>query len=282
MDTPNKNDADFLPDGKNEWNAERYNEKIEHINQVFDHCNSPLIIGLCEVENEAVANDIVSGGSLKGTHDVVHTESLDNRGIDNAIIYDSTLLTLKKHGVIRYAMPEGSSPSRDIIWAKFSRGEECIYVLVNHWPSRRGGQEKSEPKRMIAAQAAKDFIDSLLSKDKRIQIIFMGDLNDHPEDKAPQLVSSALIPMITSASGEYGGSHSYRGKWGVLDHIMVSKSFLKKKGAYVIKESGKIRSFEFLMTTYKGDVVPFRTFGGGKYLGGYSDHLPVLVEVEIR
>ncbi|MBL4861599.1 MAG: endonuclease/exonuclease/phosphatase family protein [Crocinitomicaceae bacterium] len=279
LDTPDKNDAEFLPDGKNAWNSERYNEKLNHINQVLDEIGNPLIIGLCEIENKAVVRDIVSAGNLKGKYGVVHTESLDKRGIDNAIIYDSTALTLQHSGIIRYEMPGNSGPSRDIVWAKFNDGDESIYALVNHWPSRSGGQVKSEPKRMIAAEAAKDFIDSLLKMDKSTQIVFMGDLNDSQEDMAPLLISSVLTPMITPESGTYEGSYAYRGEWEILDHIMISKGFLKKKGAHIVKDSGTIHSFDFLTTVYKNKIVPFRTYGGGKYLGGYSDHLPVSVEI---
>lgn len=281
INTPDKNDTEFLPEGKKNWNTEKYNNKIQHINQVFNELSSPLIIGVCEIENEQVVIDIVNGGKLKGTHSVVHTESLDFRGIDNALIYDSTELSLEENGVVRFEMPEGSSPSRDIVWARFTRNDEVIYAMVNHWPSRRGGAEESNPKRMIAAKAAKNFIDSIMELDKNNQIVFMGDLNDYPDNNAPQLIKEALIPMINSESGQYGGSYNYRGEWGVLDHIMVSKSFYKKNGVRVLKKTGAIHSFDYLMQTYKGNIVPLRTFGGKTYLNGYSDHLPVSIKITL-
>ena len=110
----------------------------------------------------------------------------------------------------------------------------------------------------------------------------MGDLNDYPDNRAPQMISALLKPMITSKSGEYGGTHNYRGEWNVLDHIMVSSTCSKKGDLTIRKKSGKIHSFEYLMTTYKGDIVPFRTYGGQKYLSGYSDHLPVTIGVKIN
>ncbi len=279
LDTPGKDDAEFLPNGKNEWNSTRYFEKIAHINQVINSMEAPMIMGLCEIENKAVVKDIVRMGKLNGTHAIVHHESLDARGIDNAIIYDSTKLVLVEDGFIRFEMPEGDSPSRDIVWAKFQYQEETFVVMVNHWPSRRGGELVSEPKRLIAANAAADFIDSLQTEDKNAQIIFMGDLNDYPTDRAPQMISERLRPMITPASGEFGGSNNYRGEWNILDHIMVSKSMTKKNGLSVAKKSGAIHSFDYLITTYKDNLVPFRTYGGGKYLAGYSDHLPVSVQL---
>ncbi|MGB0915267.1 MAG: endonuclease/exonuclease/phosphatase family protein, partial [Crocinitomicaceae bacterium] len=153
--TPNKNDNEFLPNGNRVWNSEKYNEKINHINKVLVTMQKPIIVGFCEIENEAVVRDIVKGGELSSTHGVVHFESLDQRGIDNAIAYDSTKLGLAESGIIRYEMPGNSSPSRDIVWAKFHCGTDTILALVNHWPSRRGGQIESEPKRLVAAYAAK-------------------------------------------------------------------------------------------------------------------------------
>ncbi len=279
LDTPDKDDAEFLPNGKRNWTSERYREKIRHINDVIEDIPTPMIMGFCEVENSAVVQDIVDFGILKSTHAVVHIESMDKRGIDNALIYDKNLLDLNSSGIIRFPMPEGSRPTRDILWAKFESGEDTILAMINHWPSRSGGQAKSEPKRLIAAVAAKSFIDSVLQISPDTKIAFMGDLNDHPEDRAPQMVSDLLKPMITDKSGKFEGTHNYRGEWGILDHIMVSSNFLKKKGVHVVKKSGQIHSPEFLLTTYKGNIVPFRTYGGGKYLKGYSDHLPVYVGI---
>jgi len=283
LDTPEKNDQEFLPDGNREWNSARYQEKLDHINQVINDLDNPVIIGLCEIENKAVVEDIVKSEDLAGTHAIVHHESLDKRGIDNAIIYDSTQLTLIEDGIVRFDMPEKSSPSRDIVWAKFERGEEELIVMVNHWPSRRGGQMISEPKRLVAANAAAEFIDSLQNAHKKVQIVFMGDLNDYPTDRAPKMISDRLTPLITEKSGGYEGTNCYRGEWNILDHIMVSKSALKKKGDISInKKSGVINEFEYLLTEYKGNIVPFRTYGGGKYLEGYSDHLPVSVEITLK
>lgn len=280
LDTPDKDDKEFLPESKREWNSERYWTKIDHINEVISTMNTPKILGMCEIENRAVVQDIVDRSKLKGKYGIVHYESLDARGIDNAMIYDSTVLTLEDSGIIRFDMPEGNSPSRDIVWGKFSHEQDTLFAMVNHWPSRRGGQVESEPKRLIAAIAAKKFIDSLLQVDKKMEIIFMGDLNDYPENLAPSKISDVLVPMISDASGQFGGSHSYRGEWGVLDHIMVSKGFLKKKGIYAVKKSGKIVSEEYMIDEYKGNKVPFRTYGGIKYLNGYSDHFPVLIEIK--
>lgn len=277
---PTINDEEFLPEGANNWTLERYNEKIKHINQVVDSLGVPLLFGMCEIENKAVVQDVVDFGSMKITHAIVHFESLDLRGIDNALIYDKTVLTLVESGIIRFDMPAPDSPSRDIVWAKFSHGKDSIMAFVNHWPSRSGGQVESEPKRMIAAIAASSFIDSVLAVNKKMKMVFMGDLNDTPENQSASMIAESLTPMITPASGQFGGSHSYNNHWDVLDHILVSKAFLKK-GAKVKKKSGTIYSPAFLLSEYKGNIVPNRTYGGSKYLGGYSDHFPVFIRVKI-
>lgn len=281
LDTPDKNDEEFLPSGSYEWTSDRYQTKIAHINQVIDSLNVPMIFGMCEIENEAVVRDVVNGGSMKNTHDIVHFESLDARGIDNAIIYDKTVLTLVESGIIRFDMPEPSTPSRDIVWAKFNRGKDTILTMVNHWPSRSGGQVESEPKRLVASIAASAFIDSVLNQNKKMKIIFMGDLNDHPDNRSVQLVAESLKPLITEKSGKFGGSHNYRGEWGILDHMMVSKSFLKC-GTKVKKKTAEIYSPDFLLTEYNGNIVPNRTYGGRTYLGAYSDHLPIVIEVKLK
>ena len=156
------NDNEFLPNSHKNWNKEKYEEKIKKINTVIRSIKNPIIIGLCEIENKSVVEDIVNKSILKETHEVIHYESLDNRGIDNAIIYDKTKLNLCESGIIRIQLPRKHPPTRDIIWAKLNHLEDTIIIMVNHWPSRYGGIKESEPKRLAAAYSAKTFIDSIM------------------------------------------------------------------------------------------------------------------------
>jgi len=275
-------DAEFLPSSKLNWNGARYNEKIAHINQVIKELNNPLIMGFCEVENAQVLRDVIKNSTLPKSYGLVHYESPDARGIDVGMIYDSSILHLQKSGYLRFTLPGQDKPStRDILWAKYSLGKDTLFAMINHWPSRRSGQDESQPNRIKAAETARHFIDSLVEKNKNTKLIFMGDLNDYPTDIAPQMISEKLTPMILPESGEFGGTHNYNNEWDVLDHVMVSTALLKSKGIKVLKKSGEIHSFEYLITEYKGQMVPFRTYGGNKYLGGYSDHLPVSVNVSL-
>ena len=276
------NDEEFLPKGKKEWNSERYNTKIDHINQIICGLKTPMLMGLCEIENKDVIEDIIHNNKKLKHYKPIHFNSLDARGIDVGLIYNTKKLTLLDKGLIRFNLPEQDTPtSRDILWAKLSYKNEVFYTMINHWPSRRGGTEKSAPKRIKAATKAKEFIDSLLSIDINTKVILMGDLNDYPSNRSVTKLQEIMTSCITKESNQYGGTNSYRGQWNILDHIMISNGFQNMK-LRIKPESGKIYSPDYLITEYKGNKVPFRTYGGSKYLEGYSDHLPVYIELSLK
>ncbi len=276
------NDEEFLPGGKKQWTSERYDTKIDHINQIIGALKTPMLIGLCEIENVLVLNDILKNNKKLKPYKTVHFNSLDARGIDVGMLFNAKKLNLIDKGFIRFNLPEQSKPtSRDIVWAKFSHKKEVFFALVNHWPSRRGGTEKSAPKRIKASTEAKLFIDSLLLDNPNTKIILMGDLNDYPSNRSVQQLTETMTPCITKESNKYGGTNCYRGEWNILDHIMISEGFKKNK-IQIKAQSGSIYTPDYLITEYKGNKVPFRTYGGSKYLNGYSDHLPVFVEFQFK
>ena len=241
----------------------------------------PLVCGFSEVENASVVRAIIANQEAFKSYGIVHYESPDARGIDVAMIYDSSKLKLLASNYIRFILPgETKATTRDILWAQFSYKKHPFYVMLNHWPSRRGGTDESDEKRVAAAKIACNFIDSVQKADG-YPIIFLGDLNDHPENNAPKLIDERLDPMITKESGPTKGTHFYNNEWGILDHIYVSANFIDKKNG-VVSNSGQIHNFPFIMEEYKGTIQPKRTYAGSKYLGGYSDHLPVSIQLKIK
>jgi predicted extracellular nuclease len=237
-------------------------------------------MGFCEVENQQVMQDVLTFNKRLKKYGIVHYDSPDARGIDVGMVYDQKTLKVVSSGKLRFVLPgQTEATTRDIVWAKFRTKKDTIFCMVNHWPSRRSGQDESEPLRLKAAETARVFIDSVLQAQPATKIVFMGDLNDHPSDKAPKKIAERMVPMIDKSSGIYGGTHNYKDEWDVLDHLMVSNGLLTSTSMKAISGSGKIHSFDFLITEYKGKMVPFRTYAGTKYLGGYSDHLPVSIRV---
>jgi len=282
-------DAEFLPLAKYQWNSQKYFEKLSHIRQVLLSIGKPMVVGFSEVENASVVRDIIKNQKAFKNFGVVHYESPDARGIDVAMIYDSVKLKLLQSGKIRFILPgETKATTRDVLWGQFQFKKTTFYVMLNHWPSRRGGTDESDAKRVAAAKVSAHFIDSLnavVSSKAGMKttenMIFLGDLNDHPENTAPKIIEERLIPMITKESGPTHGTHFYDNEWGILDHIYVSSSLTTGK-FHVVPNSGKIYNFDFLMETYKEQVQPKRTFAGSKYLAGYSDHLPVSISIGIK
>ncbi len=281
IDQPH-NDEEFLPDGKNKWTSERYLDKLRKMNQVIDSMGNVVLLGMCEIENGQVIKDLNDASGTRKNFGIVHYESPDGRGIDVGMIYDPAVLKLSSSGLIRFRIPNPETPdTRDIVWAKFVHKKDTLFAMVNHWPSRRGGEEQSEPNRLKAAQMASRFIDSVMAASPKSKLVFMGDLNDYPANNSVKMIGERLHPMISKASGKFGGSYNYRNEWDVLDHIMISPN--AHKGSFrFVKDSGKIMSDDFLIEEYKGNLVPKRNYAGNKYLDGYSDHLPVKVGVVLK
>ena len=153
-------------------------------------------------------------------------------------------------------------------------------MFVNHWPSRRGGQEESNWKRVRASRVLTAAVDSILLLDPKAKIVCMGDLNDYPDNESVLNVKSRLHPAIDPIDSKYGGTSSYRGEWNQLDYIFTSEGLNRRRKLRMVENSGTIGSWDFHIDTYRGDKVPFRTYGGKKYLAGYSDHLPVWIELK--
>lgn len=302
FDDPDKNDAQFLPEGDKHWNDRKYQQKLIALSKVIvaaGEWKAPAIIGVCEIENDRVLHDLSQESPLKKwNYQYLHKESPDRRGIDVALFYQKDQFQPIKTQYITINFPEHPhSKTRDILYCKgVALNKDTLHVFINHWPSRWGGQMKTESKRIFLAQTLRKKVDSLFQNVKNPNIIILGDLNDTPEDVSVLKYLKALPPeqpyqtktlynLMYPLSQTKEGTHPYHGHWAVLDHIIVSNNLLSPKNKVNTKLSwAHPFKKDFLLEEDKkyGGIVTFRTYIGFKYHGGYSDHLPVLLDLNIR
>jgi len=302
IDDPRKNDNEFLPDGKNKWNTEKYLNKLSNMAKVIASLKDSKgadVLGMCEVENAAVLADLIKQPSLqKQQYGFVHIEGPDLRSIDNALLYKKKQLTLVQSSAYPILFENApSAKTRDILLVKlFSKDSKSNFVvLVNHFPSRVGGAAESEPKRIAAAKVLRRIYDSIVKADPNIPIIVMGDFNDEPTDISiavalnakgtlENLASHDLFNSMYSFKEKKLGSHFYRNEWTALDQIILSSNLVNCTEKLCYKaHSAAIYKQDWMLEQegkYKG--APLRTFGGQTYLNGFSDHLPVYIVLEVR
>ncbi len=286
-DTLNVGDDEFLPDAKLIWTYNRFQEKVNHIAKTIiaaGEWNPPALIGMCEIENKTVMNQIVFKTGLKDMgYRFIHYESPDYRGIDVGLIYNKKLFKPISSYPNRIVLPDGRT-TRDILYVKgVLSNHDTIHVLVNHWPSRRGGQVASDPNRMAASQKLKDISDSISLVNPKSLIIAMGDFNDSSMDESLQYLTrntngNQLINMSAFQTGKHSGSNKYKEKWELIDQMLVSKAMIDHWLGAGSNINFKVIDLLFLLeddSTYFGDK-PFRSFRGPIYTGGFSDHLPVM------
>ena len=278
--------------------SEIYKKKVKNMARVIadigaDLINkSPSIVGLSEVENRNVIEDLLNNEHLLNkNYDIVHYDSPDERGVDVGLIYNKNVFKInstKSHELIIYDNKSSKrNYTRDQLVVSGLLDNELIHVIVNHWPSRSGGEERSRAGRMAAAELNKKIIDSLQNKYKNAKIITMGDFNDDPHDDSMKKILNAkkyiedvktngiYNPMEVILSDQGIGSNAYRDVWQLFDQILVTEPFLNKKyDSYQFYKAG-IFNKSYLINKagrYKG--YPFRSFSWGSFTGGYSDHLP--------
>jgi len=287
IDDPEKQDEEFTPDSEKNWNQERYLAKLNRISEVISALGGdefPAIMGLSEVENLSVLQDLCELESLKkAKYEPILIEGPDQRGIDVAMIYSKAKFKPVEVGRRTIDMGADERPTRDILYVKgkLKKGP-TVHILVNHWPSRYGGAEKSEPKRIAAAKVLAAIVDSIGNAAPSEGIICMGDFNDYPNNRSlseilPTGEGEILVNLMSGLDEAKRGSYNYRGEWGFLDQIIVSKNL--SDGSIPDVLPGKTAPFftdsmVFVHPEY-GDIKPSRTYGGPNYYGGYSDHLPV-------
>lgn len=299
FDTINSNgkfDLEFSPQGSRRWDSGKYRLKVNNLanaiaNLVTESTPAgPAVIGIAEVENESVVRDLVEAEPLRSRGlAYVHHDSPDARGIDVAMLYDPAMFTLLSYEPHFLYIPDNPDfRTRDQLCVTGLLGSDTVSVIVNHWPSRLGGQEMSEPMRLAAAALTRDIADSLWTADPSRAVIVMGDLNDDPADisctgvlggresEAQTAPHDFFNPwMKIHASGR--GTLTYRGQWNLFDQILVGGSLLRSNGARSLVYTGaRIMDLDFLKQRgdprYEG--TPWRTYAGGRFLRGYSDHFP--------
>lgn len=288
-----------------EMNADRggvYKKKVRNMASVISQIgtdvanNSPAILGVCEVENRAVLEDICNSPQLiEKDYGIVHFDSPDKRGIDVGLLYQKKLFTpisTSKHELLIYDdVSRDRVFTRDQLLVSGKLDGELIHVIVNHWPSRRGGEARSRPKRVAAAWLNKKIIDSLQAINPQAKIFTMGDLNDDPTNASVKDVLKAeknkekvetkgiYNPMIKMFKKGLG-SNAYRDAWSLFDQIMVTKPLVEKDYSSFRLYKAGIFNKSFLSNKkgrYKG--YPKRSFADGGFNNGFSDHFPVYAYV---
>jgi hypothetical protein len=292
---PNKILQDeFTPNGKNNWTSERYHEKLNNMAKVIAELavdvtpDGPAILGVAEVENKTVLEDLVKTEKLKNrNYQIVHYESPDKRGIDVGLIYNPKYFKVVSSRSISLRDLDTTFYTRDQLLVSGYLNDEMIHVMVAHWPSRRGGEKKSSPRREAAAKLGKMVIDSILSVDPNAKIFYMGDLNDDPVNKSVRQGLKGVAKKEEVKKGNMFnpweayykkgiGTLAYRDAWNLFDQILISPGLIKDDYSTYAYYKAVIFSKPFLINdsgSYKG--YPHRTFAGGAYVGGYSDHFPV-------
>ena len=278
--------------------SEIYNKKVSNMAGVIADIGadlvkkSPSIVGLCEVENRSVIEDLLKDKNLKDkNYEIIHYDSPDERGIDVAMIYNEDVFKItstKSHELIIYDNKSSKrNYTRDQLVVSGLLEGELIHLIVNHWPSRSGGEERSRAGRMAAAELNKKIIDSLQGKYKDAKIITMGDFNDDPHDDSMKKILNAkkhikdveengiYNPMETILSDQGIGTNAYRDVWQLFDQILVSKPFLNKNyNSYQFYKAGVFNKSYLINKSGRYKGYPFRSFSWGSFTGGYSDHLP--------
>ncbi len=302
-----KNDPETLDDGFTEtgdlhWTQKRFDKKVLNLGKTISQLgyeetnHPPIIIGVAEIENKYVLEQLVHSEFLKNkNYGFIQYDSPDERGIDTALIYRRDFFEVihSENFPLLLNNPNGERDyTRDILYVKGKiatsalaytepveglGNREEIHILVNHWPSRHDGTDTTNYKRILAAERNKEIIKTITTVDANAQIIIMGDFNDNPNNDGPTLLAGTDFynPMKTLLT-KYEGSVTYKNAWNLFDQMFISNNFLDQKTNKLQYDISKIYNVSYLEERngkYRGN--PLRTFFGTKYLGGNSDHFPI-------
>jgi hypothetical protein len=294
-----KNDEEFTPAGANAWTGSRYWTKIDRLAEVISQMATDVtpdglaILGLCEIENEAVMKDLVNSHRLKKrNYKVVHIEGPDARGVDPSFIYNPAYFKVTR--AVSYPVKlvtDSNHKTRDILVVSGLFCGEPLSVLVNHWPSRRGGEMASRPNRNAAALVARKIADSVLAANPLAKVAIMGDFNDDPVNVCIKDVigtygdlkkanDKKFFNPMEKPYKEGNGTLAWQDSWNLFDQILLNKNWIPNDYSTWQYYSVRIFNKAFLKSdfgNFKG--YPFRTYSGGAYTAGYSDHFPVYITI---
>lgn len=298
VDNPSTNDEEFTPNGYKHWTFWRYRQKQLKIARVINTIGKwdfPVIVGMSEVENRQVLEALIKYTPLStANYQIIQKESPDRRGIDVAMFYIKEKFQPIDTSFIFIKFPnDPDKRTRDILYVKGILNKiDTLNIFVDHWPSRYGGQKESEPNRTFVAHVLRKKVDSIFQKTPKAKIIIMGDFNDEPfnksisqvlkaSDKTTNVTDTILIDLMNFLDQ---GTYKYKFEWNMLDQFIISGNLFHAKTGYTCdtKSAGIFRP-DWLMEedkTYPGSK-PFRTYLGPRYNGGYSDHLPVYLNLTL-
>lgn len=298
---PDVDDDEFTPRGPMKWTGERLERKMEDLARAvaaIGDGGGPDILGLCEVENRSVLERFATDFFPGSPYRVIHEDSPDRRGIDVALLYRPDAVTPVGHRLHGVDLGEGERPTRSVLEVEFSGEAGAFNVLVNHWPSRSGGEPKSRWKRERAAEVVRSVLDSIARFDVRRDVVIIGDFNDTPLDRSLRVVlgagslrnassrrSSPINLAWSIAEVDTFGTYLYRDEWDLLDQIIITPSLLDDRGLSLLDSGMTIVAPPFLRDDHPSQPMrpPRRTFiRRTLYIGGTSDHFPVFARFAWR
>lgn len=279
-DDPTTRDEEFALGGKKNVTQEIYDLKLKNCAEVLSDINAD-VLGLCEVENYFVLDEL-NHAVKDREYKIIHFDSPDRRGIDNALLYDPDVFTVLESKAIQNRLDDGN-PTRDILYVLGKYKDIELHIFVNHWPSNYGGKEQAIPKRRTTARLLVNEVGNILSLEPDAEIILLGDFNEGPMDNNVRTFTSLnMINLMKPMVGKPKiGTYVYKGKDYLLDQVIVSSGLRDSigltSGEAHILDKPKYRQQEGEYAHY-----PFRFWAGNRLLGGYSDHLPVFVEINAK
>jgi predicted extracellular nuclease len=296
VDAPYEGDDFVFVEPKIGWDTGNYEKKLANLARAISSMGQqgPDILGLAEVENACVVADLIRQPALaERGYRIVHEESPDRRGIDVALIYDPNKFTFTSFVPFEVSFDDPDYVSRDILGVQGTINGQTLFMLVNHWPSRGGGQAESEPRRIAAARTAREVVSRIDKESPQAGVLLMGDFNDDPfNESMAKVLGAAPLPEESARPGLYNvmyrlldpereGSLTYRGKYNLFDQIVINEELVNQSGALgYVSGSATIHHPDFMR--YKGRGPSRAIYRSEFQPDGFSDHFPVYLTLRVK